>query len=279
MAHSSRTSSKFEVTMADLSQVRDTIAQNLVTPIYPNGTNQPSIAGVAVTINAGWPIRTNLDKQLQLGNAMVSVYPMKQERVLTPFQRIFEPNIKTLPTLTATATTNSVTIGGLISIPQSVMIIVNGTGYAYKVINTDTLNSIADALSDLIPGSSANLNVISIPNAYSIIGRVSSNYSASAEIARVDRVFMITIWSPNENIRFILGNAIDVYMKLNYRIQMVDNFFAQVFYHNTDDTDMLDKSLIYRRDLNYTIQYATTVTENFMTVTDPVVQTNIILEA
>ena len=68
-------------------------------------------------------------------------------------------------------------------------------------------------------------------------------------------------------------------MKQNYRIPMPDNFFAQVFYHNTDDTDMLDKSLIYRRDLNYTIQYATTVTENFASITDAFVQSTTIVEA
>lgn len=268
--------------MADLSQIRDTIAENLQTPIYPNGLMMPSIAGVPVTINSGWPIRTQLDKQLQMGNAMVSVYPLKNERVVTKFQRNYIPNTPTPATLVMTVETvdivTTVTITGTVTIPQSVMLILNKIGYAYAVLETDTLDTIASSLAALIPGATSLDNVITLPQSYSIIARVSTNYTASAELARVDRLFMITCWCPSEAIRFLLGNAIDIYMKENYRIPMVDNFFAQVFYHNTDDTDMLDKSLIYRRDLNYTIQYATTVTNDYATITDPFVNTNILPE-
>ena len=266
--------------MSDLSEVRNTIAQNLVTPIYPNGTSMPSIAGIPITINAGWPIRTNLDQQLQMGNGMVSVYPMKQERVVTKFQRKFYPNTYTAPTITLTVTGQTVTVTGTVTIPQATMILANGLGYAYKILITDTRDTIAANTAALIAGATATGNVITLPSSYySIIARVSSNYPASQELARVDRLFMITIWVPDENSRFLLGNAIDIYMKQNYRIPMPDNFFAQVFYHNTDDTDMLDKSLIYRRDLNYTIQYATTVTENFASITDAFVQSTTIVEA
>lgn len=261
--------------MADLSQVRNTIAQNVATAVYPNGTSQPSVCGIPVTVVAGWPIRTNLDKELQLGNAMVSVYPMKQERVVTKFQRNYIPNTFTSATLIATVSTNNltpiVTITGSVSVPQAVMVIVNGIGYGYQVKITDTLNSIAAGIAALISGATSTGNVVNLPASYSVIARVNSNYTASEELARVDRLFMITCWTPDENTRYLLGQAIDIYMKENYRQVMPDNFFAQVFYHNTDDTDMLDKSLIYRRDLNYTIQYATTLTSDFATITDPFV--------
>jgi hypothetical protein len=260
--------------MADLSQVRDQIASNIQTPVYPNGTSMPSIAGVPVTINSGYPIRTQLDQQLQAGNAMVSVYPLPQERVMTKFERIYQPNSYSGATLVLTVNLNAytVTITGTISIPQAVMFIVNGVGYAYQVLANDTLDSIAINMAALISGAHAIGNVVYLPISYSIIARISSNCTASLELARVDRVFCISIWSPSENIRFLLGNAIDIYMKENYRQVMPDNFFAQVFYHDTKDTDMLDKSLIYKRDLNYTIQYATTLTNNFSTITDPYVE-------
>lgn len=260
--------------MADLSQVRDTFANNLNTPIYPNGTSMPSVCGVPVTINAGWPIRTNLDKQLQMGNAMVSLYPTKMERVVTTFQRNFIPNTFTSPTLTATVSTTkyTVVIGGTITLPQSIMVIVNGIGYAYQVQSLDTLDTIASALASLVPGAVAFHNTIYLQPSYELIARVSSNYTASAELSRIDLVFMITIWAPSEAIRFSLGNAIDIYMKENYRVPMVDNFFAQVFWKGVEDTDMLDKSLIYRRDLFYTIQYATTVTNNYAAITNAFVE-------
>lgn len=266
--------------MADLSQVRDTIAQNLVTPIYPNGTSQPSIANLPVTIVSGWPIRTNLDKELQLGHAMVSVYPMRQERPVTKFQRNYLPNTATPPTLVATVGHYTVTITGTVTVPQVIMVIANKVGYAYKVLITDTLNTIAAGVASLIPGASSTNNVIFLPQSYySIVANISTNYTASLELARMDRLFMITVWTIDEPSRFLIGQAIDIYMKENYRIPMPDNFFAQVFYHNTEDTDMLEKSLIYRRDLNYTIQYATTLTNNFTSISDAFVESVTILEA
>src|SRR5271169_736899 len=98
--------------MADLSQVRDTFAQNLNAAVYPNGLMMPSVAGVPVTINSGWPIRTELDRQLQAGSAMVSIYPTEQSRVVTTFQRNFIPNTLTAPTITLTVMGMAVTVGG-----------------------------------------------------------------------------------------------------------------------------------------------------------------------
>lgn len=255
--------------MPDISSVLTTVTQNLVTPIYPNGTGQPSIVGVQVTIGEGWPIRTQLDKDLQAGNAHVSVFPTTQERVVTKFERIYQPSTLTAPTIVLTTSgTNQITITGTVSIPQSVMAIVNGTGYAYGIVQGDTLDTIATNWAAVIPNATAMGNVITITQAYSLKALVSTPYTAAQEIARMERVFMISCWCPSPTIRATLGAAIDVYMKENYRIQLADNFWGQVFYSHLDEIDMLEKSLIYRRDLNYIIQYPTTITNNYVTVAD-----------
>lgn len=254
--------------MSDLAAVIQTIAQNLVTPIYPNGTTNPSIAGVQVTINDGWPIRSQLDADLQSGFAHVSVYPTNQERVMTKFERVYELNTQTPTTIVLTVSGTSVTVTGTISTPQVVMIIANSIGYAYAIQSNDTVNTIATNTAALIEGATATGNVLTIPSAYSLKAVVSTPYSASQEIARMDRVVMISVWAPNQVIRATLEAAIDVYMKENYRIPMPDNFFAQVFYLSMSWTDQLEKSLIYRSDLKYTIQYATTITNAFMSVAD-----------
>lgn len=258
--------------MPDLSSVLNTVAGNLVTPVYPNGTGQPSIVAPAqVTIEAAWPIRTQLDKDLQAGNAHVSVYPTNMERVMTKFERNFQPSIATAATLMATVSGNTITITGTVSVPQSMMAIVNYQGYAYTVQAGDTLNSIATNWANAIPNATAYENVITIGGVYSLIARIATQYSAAQELARMDRVFMISIWSPTPTIRATLESAIDIYMKQNYRIPLADNFFAQVFYDQMPWTDMLEKSLIYRSDLRYIIQYPTTVTDEFTTVADPYV--------
>lgn len=254
--------------MASLGQVTQTIAQNLVTPIYPNGVDNPSIVGVQVTINDGWPIRSQLDIDLENGLAHVSVFPTTKERVITKYERIYQPLTQVAPTIILTVRGKTVTVTGTVSTPQGVMLIVNGIGYAYTIMSGDTLDTIAANTAALILGATATGNVITISGAYSIVARVVTPYSAAEELSRVDRVIMISVWAPNPSMRATLEAAIDVYMKENYRIVMPDGFYAQVFYEGINWVDMLEKSLIYRSDLSYIIQYATTLTTNFTSIGD-----------
>jgi hypothetical protein len=254
--------------MPDLTAVLQTMAQNLQTPIYPNGVDQPSVVGVPVTINDGWPIRTQLDQILQAGSAMVSVYPTKAQRAVTKFERVYQPLTLTPATLTLTVAGLTITVGGTISVPQAAVLIVNDVPYSYVVQITDTLNSVAAALAALVPGATVSGAVITLVSAYRLKALVSSNYSAAEEIARIDQVFQISCWCPNPQMRATLEAAIDVYEKLNYRIPLSDGFTGQVFFLKMDIDDMLEKSLMYVSHLFYTVQYPTTVTNNFNSLAD-----------
>lgn len=254
--------------MADLSQVLEVIAQNVSSAVYPDGVLNPSVCGVDVNVQQGWPIRSELDKFLLAGKAVVSVYPTNKERVVTKFERNYQTVSINEPTIALTVSGKTVTVIGVVETGQVVMIIVNGVGFAYSIQEDDTLNEIASNAAALIPSASAALNVITIPSAFSIVTKISRIGTAAKEIARVDRVFMISCWSNTHSIRASLGSAIDVYMKLNYKIVMPDGFYAQVFYDSTQYSDYLEKSRIYREDLNYKIQYATTVTEEFQEIAD-----------
>lgn len=266
--------------MADLSDVLVKLEDLITQAVYPNGIDQPSVAGVGVVIEQGWPIRSKLDISLTMGNAHVSVFPTNKERVVTKFERVFIPIQKTPATISATVLGQTVTIGGVVTIPpaQAVMVIVNNIGYAYQVLESDTLNSIASSLANIIPSATAVESVITIPIAKKLIARITTPYSAGQELGRQERVFMITVWAPNPTIRTLLGSAIDVFFRLNYRIVLSDDYFAQVFYSGVRDTDILQKSKIYRRDLDYNIQYATTRVEEFTTITDSFAQTELVYD-
>lgn len=256
--------------MADLSNVLAKFGELVQNAVYPNGLLQPSVAGVDVTIMSGWPIRTALDKALQAGNAFVSIYPTDKEKDVTKFQRVFQPSIKTLATLTTSVLANTVTIGGIVSVPQSVIVVLNKQGYAYQVSSGDTLASIAASLAAMMPNATASGAVITIGGAvWSLNGAVATPYQSVAELRRQERVFMITCWCPTPTIRDSLASAIDVYLTLNYRIPLQDNVYGHLFYSSSPQTDELEKSMIYRRDLHYKMQYATTATEENTTIIDP----------
>lgn len=267
--------------MADLSQVLTTLTLQVAQAVYPNGTSQPSVAGVQVTVEEGWPISTQLDKDLALGYAHISVFPTNKERVVTKFERQYQPNTLTAATLVATVSGQTITISGTVIIPQAVMVIVNGQtaqGYGYQVLINDTLSSIAAGIAVLIPGASAVGTVVTVPSAFDLVARIATNYTASEELGRQERVFMISVWAPTPNIRYLLGSAIDILFRQNYRIVLPDNFYAQVYYDHVEEIDILEQQLIYRRNLLYNVQYATTVTNNYTTITDPYTITEIVQE-
>lgn len=266
--------------MASLGQVL-TVLTNLVTnAVYPNGTSSPSTADVDTTIIAGWPIRNKIDEILRANKALISVFPTNKQKVVTKFERIYQPVTVTAATLTATVGSNTITIGGTVSVPQAVTAIVNGTGYSYLVLINDTLSTIAAGLAALIPGASAVGAVITLSNPYSVEARIATNATAAYELSRQERVFLIRCWTTSPIVRDNLMNPIDIAFKENYRVVMPDGFWAPIFPMEAAEPFMDDweKSLMVIGNLEYKVQYATTKTDSFTTITDTIQNVQIVSE-
>lgn len=255
--------------MASLSDVLNTLTDMVADAVYPNGEMQPSVAGVPVDIFPGWPVRNKLDDTLKAGNAMVSVFPTNKARATKKFPADYQQIAETPATLTAMVIGDTVTIGGTVSTPQAVMTIVNGVGYGYQVLMSDTLTTIAQAIAALIPGASSAGVVITVPGARSLTASITTQYTAAKDISRQERVFLISCWAINPQIRDLLLAPIDEALKENYRIQMPDSFYAHVFPVETPTPflDTLEKQLVYRGDLEFKIQYTTTKTDTFTKIT------------
>jgi hypothetical protein len=256
--------------MADLTDVLDTVTTLINGVVYPNGTLNPSIVGVTVTINPGWPIRNVIDDTLRAGNAMISVFPDEKETIGPIFERTQIAEAQSAQTIFATVSTNTITITGTVTLPQAIVTIVNGISYGYALQMGDTTSTIATNIAALLPSASAIGNVITVSDFYLLETRVSTAYSSALDLGRQYRTIMMSVWSPTPDIRHTLGAAIDVYFKTNYRILLPDNFWANVFYLHTREVDLLEKQDIYRRDLLYRFLYATTSTETDMTFVWPI---------
>lgn len=257
--------------MSGLFQILNTLAEQVSTACYPTGTGNASVTGKQITINAGYPIRTQLDKDLQSGFSHVYVYPDPKQRDVTKFERVYQTLSIADPTVFTEVVDNTVTITGTPSINQAVMVINNKTGYAYSILLGDTLNDIATQLASLIPGATSIGPVITISGSYKLDARVSTQGSAAQEISRTDGVFNIYIDSPNPQDRATILDAVDKFLKINFRIVGPDNFYILFFYHDIRVTDHLEKEGIYQANLMYTIQYPTTQIENFMSIAYPFV--------
>lgn len=259
--------------MASLGDVLSVLTQNVTNAIYPNGLMNPSTAGVDTTIISGWPIRNKIDHILSLGKALVTVFPTNKVKVVTKFERVYQELSKSIPTITATVLENTVIIGGTVSVPQAVMIFVNGTAHSYQVQETDTIDDIANGLSLIIPDASASGSVISISgNVYKLSSTIINNGISAYELSRQERVFLIRCWTTSPIVRDNIINSIDISFKENYRITLPDNFYGITWpvESPTPFIDDLEKQIMIIGNLEYKVQYPTTHTEQFAVIGDTI---------
>jgi hypothetical protein len=258
--------------MANISVVEDTLVNLISGILYPNGTSQPSIVPSVgnIRVYAGWPVPPSFEADMNAGNAHITIFPQNTGRNTTRFPQNWLPQTFTDPTITLTLIGNQITIGGIVSIPQSCMIVVNGIGYAYGILETDTLDTIAAALALIVPNSSASGNVLTISSAISITPRVTSYGTSAKEIKRQECIFNVITWAFSRDTRTNVSDPVEIGLGALSRFLLpTDNFYCPIFYMGLKDHEELQKSIpIYRRDLMFRIEYPTIISEQFTNIED-----------
>ncbi len=255
--------------MADLSDVSNAFVALITSIVYPNGINNPSIANTGIRIYPGWPSPQQLDIDLAAGNCHISVYPRNDEQNTTRFSRDWQLQTLNTATLTLTANGQTVTIGGAMPspfTPHNLVIFANNKPYVYAVQSGNTLNSIAASLAALIAvdviGTTAIGAVITLPSSARLGAvRVGVTTTAISEVRRQKRGFQLTVWASTPIQRQIIASALDSALAVNYFLSLPDGTAARMIYSSSIETDMLQNEQIYRRDLIYSVEFATTQTE------------------
>lgn len=255
--------------MADLSDVNAALAGLVAASVYPSGTDEPSVAGINVTIAPGWPQPAQLDAIVGSGSAYVNIYPMPgMDSNVTRFAQNEWARSTPAAQLELTVSGLTVTVSGQIKVGEAAAFLWNRGYFAHAVTDTDTLASIASALAVMIPGATAIGAQVTLPaETYQFAARVSVPVDVLSEIARQERVFSVTVWAPTPTARDKLSAAIDVAIKRNVRIALPDGTTGLCRYRGTVETDDLAKILIYRRSINFSIEYGTVINDPTNTVT------------
>lgn len=247
--------------MSDISDVQTALVALAAQVLYPNGTSQPSILGSDIKAYAGWPTANTLDTDLASGKCHVTVFALPQERNVTRYSRDWQQQQIGAQTVTLTVAGQTVTVGGAVSVPQNVMLRVDATDYVYSVQQGDTLTGIATALATMIPGASSSGPTVTLPATSNLTAaRVGSGGKLVRELRRQERMLQITVWAAKPEDRDTVAKALDFVMAKTDRITMADGVSARVIYRGSPQTDGLQKAALYRRDLHYTVEYATTET-------------------
>jgi len=254
--------------MADISDVSVSLASLISQTLYPNGTAAASVPGFMVTVMHGWPSQDALDTALRAGRAVVSVFPTDIERNTTRYMKDWHVSVPPVQTLTATLAGQTITIGGTVTTPQNVMVMVGGIPYVYAVQASDTLTGIATGLAALIPGSSSLGPVITCPAlSMPTAARVGAGGTSLQIVRNQERVMMLSVWANSPAHRDAVAQPIDLALAQISFLTMSDQTQARIIYRGSRIDDSQQKAKLYRRDLNYSVDYATTVTEAEMQIT------------
>ena len=80
------------------------------------------------------------------------------------------------------------------------------------------------------------------------------------DLRRLMKDFQITILAPVPQLRNKVGTAIDIALSEQCHIDLEDGVPAQLFYARQFDSDRAENWHVYRRDLIFNVNFATTQT-------------------
>jgi hypothetical protein len=261
--------------MADLSDVEQGIVDLIGGIVYPTGIAQPSAVAngaggfAPLKIFRGWPNSAALDADLAAGVSNISVFSRGvTETNTTRYPVDYQTLRQQVATVGTVVLNNTVTITGGYdpTVSQYITLVIGPrVVVTYAPVLSDTPSKIAAALAALISAafapataSGAVITMASSALIKSIVG------TAGVQIAEVERQriqIQITLWCPTPPIRDNIARLIVPAMALQTFIIMPDTSACRLRYNNTVVFDTAEKAQLYRRDLIYTAEYATTVTD------------------
>lgn len=253
--------------MADEIDVQDTLVALIAQAVYPNGTAAASVANAPVKVFAGWPNAQQLDDDLRAGIQSISIYTRPEVSNTTRQGREWIPLPVVTPTIVLTVSGQTITVSGTPPATGksfNAAALVNGRACVYAVTSSDTLTSIATALATLInavaSGTSNTGPVITLPGSAVINSVRVGNTGTMMQVIRTEmRLYQVVIWASTPDYRRALVQAVNGLSDIE-RLTLPDQSMARIIYKGGQADDGQQKDLLYRRDLLFTVDFATTKT-------------------
>lgn len=89
---------------------------------------------------------------------------------------------------------------------------------------------------------------------------------AVKEVGRQERVFQVVIWAASPEVRTAIARVVDPALRNTPRFALPDSSIMRLAYKSSPMNDMLQKAAIYRRDFFYTVEYVTTIEQEFYAI-------------
>lgn len=261
--------------MASVDDVARFLARRVADVVYPGGSQLPGIVNSAVKIYPGWPAPGDLQQDIDKGGVHISVWPLSTERKIG--SALGGPCCvitKGKPTLQFTVNGSSIGVTGMASALTNVRVSVNGKAFTFHFRAGTTAEQAITELCKALPKSFTVLSRVCILMAEHLSVSVTTAGTAVKELHRQIKDFQITVWAPVPGLRESIGSAIDAALSEQCHIDLNDGAPAQLLYARQFDSDRSENWHVYRRDLIFSVNYATTHTITAPEVTKTVVTLN-----
>jgi len=249
--------------MADQSDVEVALVGQIQGVLYPHGAGAASAIGAACRVYRGWPLSAALNADLAAGVVNVSVVPVAGSvKPLVSFNDGWMGG-GVAPGMTATSFGNSVTFTGVAGTGQLAGLLVDGVPYVYSSVAGDTVAQVALELGAMISVNITATSVdatVTVPGAYSVVGLTAADVSLWQEIRRQRQSFLIAFYCSTPQLRDSVVALVDLNLTGMKFVGLADGSDGRLIFAETNSQDQNQIAGIYRRDLIYHVEYATTVT-------------------
>jgi lipid-binding SYLF domain-containing protein len=253
--------------MADQSDVENALVAAIAATLYPNGATAPSVIGsdaATVRIYRGWPVSTALHADIAAGIVNVSVFQSGEPHNTTRYPSDWNVTTASKPTLTASVASNVVTFAGSTAAGQMAGLSVDGATFICLVQAGDTTAFVAAALAAQLIAAGLLVQfsgaTVSVPSASRLLARVEQAQSAYRETRRQKQSFRVSCWCPGPILRDQVAATIDATIANTSFLALADGTSARITLAGGATIDQSENANLYRRDLIYAADYATTLT-------------------
>ncbi len=249
--------------MADQSDVETRLVALTADAVYPQGSDSGSACVQECRIYRGWPNPAALDADLSTGLVHITVTPVDgsiRNTTRYPDTWQWEPPA---PTLWVSCAANVVTFGGTADPGQLAGLAADGRTYVHKTQEKDTPELVAAYLASqaradfVVQLSGGSITVLGAAN---VTGRVVSDAASSLEVRRQTQRFRIAFWCNDPAVRDRAVSTVDSALAQSRFMDLADASKARLTFAGGLTLDRSENASLYRRDLLYDVEYATSVT-------------------
>ncbi len=252
--------------MADQSDVEQSLAAAIARLLYPGGASVTGMGASAVgppaRVYRGWPDDVALARDLAAGTLNVTVAAdAANQTTTTRYSNEWLPTEILEPTLSGAVFGNTAVFAGDAGPGQIAGLLVDGFAAVHRTVIGDTPVTVALAIATGLASRNAMASGASVLvlGARRMKARVVADQPGVRETRRQRVVFRVVCWCPDPASRDTLASLIDSQLSDIAFLDLPDGLAGRLRIVASTPTDRAQTAGLYRRDLLYSVEYATTI--------------------